>query len=187
MDGAFGVGGPGAAARRIARVCDSVAVSALIVLVAIGVVIGLLGIVVPVLPGLFLTWASVVVWAAVVRQTPAWVVAGVVTVLYAAGLVLQYLFPGRRMKASGVAWTTIAAGVVGGIIGFFVLPVLGAIAGFVAGILLVEFTKTRSLQSAWPLTVAALKAIGQSMLIELTTGLLIAGTWVGAVIAGVGR
>lgn len=149
------------------------------VLLAVCVVIGLLGIVIPVLPGLLLVWGAVLVWA-VVTQT--WWLAVLVSVLYAGGLALQYVLPGRRLRTGGVPTRSLAAGVLVAVVGFFVIPVMGAVAGFVLGVFLSELQRLGSTGAAWPSTVHALKAVGLSMLIELTAGLLISASWAAALI-----
>lgn len=142
------------------------------------VVVGLLGIVIPLLPGLILVWAGAFVWAASVHTTGAWVVLGLVSVMGAVGLVLKYLLPGRRLQTGGVGTLTMAAGVVLAIVGFFAIPVVGAVLGFVLGVYLAELARLRSPAAAWPATVSALKAVGLGMVVELSAGLLMAGTWV---------
>ncbi|MDO9498092.1 MAG: DUF456 family protein, partial [Nocardioides sp.] len=67
------------------------------------------------------------------------------------------------------------------IVGFFVVPVVGIVLGFVLGIYLAEHRRVGSAQ-AWPSTRHALKAVGLSILIELVAGALAAGTWVVGVI-----
>jgi uncharacterized protein YqgC (DUF456 family) len=139
--------------------------------------VGLIGIVVPVLPGVLLVWAAVLIWA-LDAQTPAgWVVLGIATTLALSGFVLRYLLPGRRMAASGVTMSSIVAGVALGVAGFFLIPVLGAFLGFPLGIYLAERVKRHTHAAAWSSTKHALKAIGLSMGIELMTGLAIATTW----------
>jgi len=55
--------------------------------------------------------------------------------------------------------------------------------GFVLGVYLVELARLRSPELAWPSTKHALRAAGWSVLIELATALLMAVTWLTAVIA----
>jgi hypothetical protein len=69
------------------------------------------------------------------------------------------------------------AGVVLGVVGFFVVPVVGVVLGFVLGVYLAERVRLGSHGAAWPSTVHALKAAGWSMLIELATALIMAATW----------
>lgn len=139
--------------------------------------VGLIGIIVPLLPGLLLVWAAVLIWASQAQTTTGWVVFGIATTLALSGFLLQYLLPGRRMAKAGVTASSTAAGVVLGVVGFFVIPVIGAFLGFALGIYLAERIKLGSHTTAWLSTTHALKAIGLSTGIELLTGLAIATTW----------
>jgi hypothetical protein len=103
---------------------------------------------------------------------------GVCAVLYLAGVALQYAVPGRRMRAAGVRRSTLVLAVQLAIVGFFVIPVVGAIVGFVGGIFLVELGHSRTKTAAWASTKSALKAVAMSMGIELVAGFAIAVTWV---------
>jgi uncharacterized protein YqgC (DUF456 family) len=153
-----------------------------LIVVALMIVVGLVGIVVPVLPGLLLVWAAVVVWALAERSAVAWTVLGVATVVFVVSQVVKYLIPGRRLKEAGVPTLSMLAGVVLGIVGFFVVPFVGVFLGFVLGIYAAELLRLRNHRMAWPSTVHALKAAGVSVLIELVAGLLIAAGWLGAVV-----
>ena len=70
-----------------------------------------------------------------------------------------------------------------GIIGMFVIPVVGFVVGFVLGIFLVEQGRSRDRAQAWTRTKHPLKAVLTSMGIELCAGVLIAITWVIGVLA----
>ena len=144
--------------------------------------VGLIGIAVPVLPGLLMVWAAVLLWASEVRTTAGWVVLGIATALALCGFLLQYLLPGRRMARAGVTTSSTLAGAVLAVVGFFAIPVVGAFLGFPLGIYLAERIKLGSHAGAWSSTTQALKAIGLGMGIELLTGLAISGSWVIAVI-----
>ncbi|MFI7587553.1 DUF456 domain-containing protein [Spongisporangium articulatum] len=151
-------------------------------LAAVMIAVGLVGVVVPLLPGLLLVWAGVLVWAVALGEPVGWSVLGVATVLVLIGSVVKYLVPGRRMQAAGVPGLTLFAGAALGVIGFFVVPIVGLPLGFVLGVYLAELGRVGSAQ-AWPSTVQALKAVGLSMLIEFVTGLLVTVAWIGGVLA----
>lgn len=151
----------------------------LTVICAIAIVAGLLGVVVPILPGLLLCWLGVLVWAIFADiGMGKWLVLGVVTLLTLIGIIAKYLLPGRNLKRSGVPNRSLLAGGVLGIVGFFVIPVVGLVIGFVLGIWLAELARLGSARLAWPSTWQALKATGLSMLIEFGAGLAIAAVWV---------
>jgi hypothetical protein len=149
-----------------------------IVLVALAIAIGLVGIVLPFLPGTLLIYAAIAVWAFMVRGTVAWVVLGVVTAVLGTSLLVKYLWPARRMRAADVSGRTLAAGAVAGVIGFFVIPVVGLIVGFVAGVYLAELAHRRDNRRAWASTVHAVKGVALSMGVELAGGLLATAAWV---------
>ena len=146
------------------------------------IAVGVVGVVVPVLPGLLLAWAGVLVWALARQDGTGWAVLGLATAMAAVGMVVKYALPGRRLREAGVPWTTMTLGFVLGIAGFFVLPVLGFVVGFVLGVLLAELARLGSGDLAWASTRRALAAVGWSMLIEFTTALLIAAIWLAAVV-----
>ncbi len=147
------------------------------IVVALMMVVGVVGIVVPVLPGLLLVVAGVVLWALEERSTTGWVVLGVVAGVYLAGLVLQWLVPGRRMKRAGVQTSTLLAGVVTAIVAAFVIPVVGLFVGFPLGIFLVSLARTRDHKEALRATGHALRAVGTNILIELVTAFTIIAVW----------
>jgi uncharacterized protein YqgC (DUF456 family) len=150
-------------------------------LVGLAVLVGLVGIVVPVLPGSILILGAVLVWAAASATAAGWVVFALVTTLLVVGGVVKYALPGRGLRTAGVPGRTLVAGGLLGIVGFFVVPVVGLVVGFVLGVYLSELQRVGP-DSAWPSTRAALKAAGLSLLIELGAGLMAAATWlVGAV------
>jgi uncharacterized protein YqgC (DUF456 family) len=153
------------------------------VLTGLVILVGLVGIVVPVLPGSMLIVASVLGWAVYTGSGTAWAVFAVVTTLVVTGQVVKYVVPGRGLRNSGVPGRTILVGGLLGIVGFFVVPVLGLVLGFLVGVYLAEVPRVGR-QRAWPSTVAAVKAVGVSLLVELVAGLSAAATWlVGAFIA----
>ncbi len=147
------------------------------------IIVGLVGIVVPILPGLLLVLGGVLLWALIEGGTVAWAIFGVSLLVAVAGYVLQYTLPGRRMRERGVNTSTLAIAVLCGIIGFFVVPIVGAIIGFVLGIFVVEVGRGRDRTLAWERTKHALVAVLHSIGIELVAGLVIVALYIGGLIA----
>jgi uncharacterized protein YqgC (DUF456 family) len=127
-------------------------------LVLLVMVAGLVGVVVPVLPGLVLIWAAGVGWAWVGGGAVRWAVAGVLTVL-------------------------LVAGAVGALVGFFVIPVVGVVVGGVGAVYLAERSRLGAHRSAWRSTRAVLIGVGIGLLVELATGVVMIGVWGAAAIA----
>ena len=145
-------------------------------LTGLAIAIGLVGIVVMVLPGSMLILAALLVWAILVGTPTGWAVFAVAATFVMAGQVVKYTVPGRRMKEVGVPNSTLLAGGVLGVVGFFVIPVVGLPLGFVAGVYAVEHQRVGP-REARGTTTHALKAVGLSIAIELAFGMLAAAAW----------
>lgn len=148
-----------------------------IVLVALVIAVGIVGIIVPLLPGILLVYAAIVVWAVIEHAVAAWVTLGVVTVLIGATTLIKYMWPMKRMRSADVGTMTLLAGAVLGIIGFFVIPIVGLVIGFVLGVYLAELANRHDQRVAWTSTKHALKGVALSVGVELTGALLATAAW----------
>jgi uncharacterized protein len=152
------------------------------VVVGLAIAAGIAGVVVPVVPGVLLVWGAIAVWALAVGSTTGWAVLAVATVLTGGAQVVKLLVPGRRLRDAGVPRRSIIAGLALGGVGFFVVPVVGFFLGFPLGVYLEERRRLAHHASAWDSTRHALRAIGLSILIELSAAVLAAGAWLAAVL-----
>ncbi|MDE1668866.1 DUF456 domain-containing protein [Nocardia gipuzkoensis] len=147
------------------------------------ILVGLVGVVVPILPGVILIFGAIAVWAFLTGGATAWTVFAVSTLLLVLSGVVKYTWPGRRMKDAGVSNRAVFLGAVLGVVGFFVIPVVGLFVGFVLGVYLSELQRLRVNRQAWQATVHALKGVGLSIMIELFGALLAVAVWVVGVFA----
>jgi uncharacterized protein len=153
------------------------------VIAGIVIAFGIVGVVIPVLPGLLLSWCGVLLWALLSDAGHLrWVVLGIATVVALAGAAVKWLMPGKRLKRVGVPNSALFAGGVLGLIGFFAIPVVGVVIGFVLGVYLVERVRLGP-GRAWPSTREAITAAGLAMLIEFTTSVAVAVVWVFGLLA----
>ncbi|GAA4873185.1 DUF456 domain-containing protein [Pseudonocardia benzenivorans] len=154
------------------------------VLAGVIIAVGLLGIVSLVLPGLVVVLAGVAVWAVPRGDALGWWVLGIAGLLVVAGTVAKYLLPGRALKEAGVPGRTLMLGAGLGVVGFFVIPVIGLFLGFVLGVWLAELVRLPDRRQAWTSARHALRAVGYSMLIELAAGLLATTAWIVGLVVG---
>ncbi|NEA32612.1 DUF456 domain-containing protein [Streptomyces sp. SID13031] len=152
------------------------------VLVGVVIFVGILGIVIPVLPGAILSLAAILVWALEEQSATGWIVLSAAVVLIGASQVVKYIVPERRLRESGVPRRSMFFGVVLGIVGFFVIPVVGMFVGFPLGVYLSERQRLGRHDQAWTSTKHALRATGLSILIELIGTALAAAVWLVAVL-----
>lgn len=151
-------------------------------LVALVIAVGLVGIVVPLLPGMLLVYGAILVWAAVEHTVASWVTLGIVTVVVGATTAVKYLWPVRRMRRAEVPTSALLAGAALGIVGFFVIPVFGLVIGFILGVYLAELLRRQDLRRAWASTVHAVKGAALSMGVEFAGALSAAVIWLVAVL-----
>ncbi|GAA1896450.1 DUF456 domain-containing protein [Streptomyces durmitorensis] len=155
-----------------------------LLLVAVVLLLGIGGVLVPGVPGPWLVWAAVLWWALQDPEPVAWwvLVGASVVLLVAQGI--RWLLPPRRFRESGATRRTAVYAGAGALVGFCVVPVIGSIPGFIGGIYLGERLRLGRHGEAVTATRTAMRAGGWSVLTELFACLLIAGAWLGAVIWG---
>ncbi|MFJ6013871.1 DUF456 domain-containing protein [Streptomyces sp. NPDC092952] len=155
-------------------------------LVAVGLVmlLGLLGVLVPGVPGQAIVWAAVLWWALTDTSPLAWGVLIGATAVLLLDQALKPLLPPRRPRETGAPRRTPMLGGIAAILGFFVVPVVGAVIGYVGAIYGAERLRLGSRGAGWASVRSVMRATGYSVLVELFACLLVAGGWLGAVIWG---
>lgn len=149
--------------------------------------VGLVGVVLPVIPGSLIIALAVLVWAVDAEAGAAWAVLAVVLVLLAAGWASTYVVTGRRVHRAGVPTSSLVVAGLAGIVGFFVLPVVGLFVFFPLGLYAMEYHRLRDRTAARASAWVAIRATALGMLIELALASSAAAAWLIAVLVGVGR
>ncbi|GEE00285.1 hypothetical protein nbrc107696_07310 [Gordonia spumicola] len=140
------------------------------------IVVGLFGIVVPMLPGTTLVAAGILIWA-IVTGGGAWWVFAVALAAMLIAWVVKYVVGGRSLAKSDVSrWSLVVGGAIG-IVGFFVVPVIGLPLGFVLGTVVAEGLRLGDWRAGWTGGIAASKSVGLLILIELAGALVAVGVW----------
>ncbi|MEU1271427.1 DUF456 domain-containing protein [Streptomyces sp. NPDC005799] len=155
-----------------------------LLLVGLVLLLGLCGVLVPGVPGSWLVWAAILWWALKDPRPVAWwvLVGATGALLLCQGV--RWALPPRRLRASGATPRMAVYAGTGALLGFILLPVLGAIPGFMAGVYLAERLRLGRHGEAMAALRRAMRSGGFSVLTELFTCLLIMGAWLGAVIGG---
>jgi uncharacterized protein len=150
-----------------------------VVLIGMVMALGLFGTLLPLLPGLPIVWAAALVYGLVEGFDGEGAIAfTLISLLAIAGIVAGLVLPHRRVASKGAPASTVAAGVLLGIIGFFVIPVVGLVVGAVGGVLLAERSRTGDWAAAWTTTKDLLVGFGIGVAVEFAAGLAMVGCWV---------
>ncbi|MET9890169.1 DUF456 domain-containing protein [Streptomyces sp. NPDC006465] len=155
-----------------------------LLLVGVVILLGLAGVLVPGLPGSWLVWAAVLWWALSDPQALSWAVLVGATAVLLLAQAIRWMLPPRRRRESGATPRMAVYAGIGAALGFFLVPVIGAVPGFIGGIYLGERLRLGGHGEAKASVRTAMRAGGWSVLTELLACLLIMGAWLGAVIWG---
>ncbi|MYV39922.1 DUF456 family protein [Streptomyces sp. SID1328] len=155
-----------------------------LLLVGLVIALGLCGVLVPGVPGSWLVWAGVLWWALMNPSGPAWALLVGATVVLLLAQVVRWTLPPRRLRASGATPRMAVYAGVGALAGFVLLPVVGALPGFMGGIYLGERLRLGRHGEAMAALRTAMRSGGSSVFTELFACLLIAAAWLGSVLWG---
>lgn len=153
-----------------------------LLLMGLVVVFGLLGAVLPGVPGPAVVWAAVFWWASAEDSSRGWWVLVSATAILLLNQAVQWLLPvrNRRVLRFRRRQLLVAGGT--GTAGFFLLPVVGVVPGFLAGLYGWERRRLGSHGAALSSTGAIMRAVGRNILVELTACLLVTALWLTALI-----
>jgi uncharacterized protein len=155
-----------------------------LLMVGLVMLLGLFGVLVPGVPGRWLIWAAILWWSMNVKSGPAWALLVASTVVLLIDQVVVWQLPPRRPRGVGVTRRMVVWAGAGALIGFILVPVVGAVPGFIGGIYASERQRLGGHGPAVASTRAVMRAVGTSVLVELFACLLVVGAWLGVVISG---
>lgn len=149
------------------------------VLTALAMVVGLFGTLVPILPGLMLIWGLTVLYGFLIGEFGTIGIAIVIfqTVIVIVSVAKGFVVPKKASDAYGTSGAAQIAALIGAIIGFFAIPVVGLPVGALAGVLAVEYTKHKTFAAAWQATKGVLVGFGINGLIDFVLGWVMIGAW----------
>lgn len=148
------------------------------VITGVLLVIGALGTIFPILPGSILVIIGLLIWAIVIGGPVGWTVFGIGLLLSASGMAASALLTGKRLKQREIPNRSILTGAVVGVVGAFVIPVVGLFLGFVLGLYASEWYRLRDPKQAWDASVVAMKSVGLGMLIEFACAGTAIAVWI---------
>ena len=151
-----------------------------VTLAGIAMSIGLVGTVVPIVPGLALVWAGALGYGlAEGFGADGSVLFTAITVVALLGEVAGLVLPHRAAGGAGASRTSMLLGAAVAVAGFFIVPVVGLPLGGALGIYLGEHLRTRDAGTAWRATVATLKGFGLAAIAQFAAGVTMVLLWLG--------
>jgi uncharacterized protein YqgC (DUF456 family) len=148
-------------------------------------IIGWLGILIPIIPGIFVIWIGLGLYAwqtnFEVIGIPLFVVLSLMIVFAASTDLWLPLFGAKK---SGAAKRALLYGRIGASVGSFIVPIIGTIIGLALGMLLGEYHKRRDWDTAVKVSWGGVKGWGIATAIQLVSGTLVIIIFIWQVVMG---
>lgn len=144
--------------------------------------IGLVGIIIPVLPGIVLVWLAVLVYAVIEGfEAVGWITFTVITLITLIAGTADIWLSFLGAKSTGASRRSLLLGAIGGILGFLflgaVIPIIGSlfggVIGYALGILLGQYHKYRDWRLAARASLGGMAGWGLATAIQLGAALII--------------
>jgi uncharacterized protein len=148
----------------------------------LALIVGLLGLIVPVFPGLVVMWLGTLVYAIIQGAAGhmtgwKWFLFFVITILMITGSIVDNIIIARKMRDKYIPWSSIlwafAAGVV---VSLFFTPLIGLVAAPV-GLFLAESSRLKNRDAAVESTKAYMIGWGWAFGVRFLIGLAMIGFW----------
>jgi uncharacterized protein YqgC (DUF456 family) len=142
------------------------------------IVIGVVGTIVPLLPGLALVWVAALAWGFLTSFGTAGVVAMMtITLLFAAGIYLGLRIPQKSAAAQGLSIRGTIFGVALAIGVGIVIPVIGIPLGFVLGVWILRIAETGNARAAFDSALATTAALVRASAAQFGIGVAMGTVW----------
>jgi hypothetical protein len=149
-------------------------------LVQLFLLVGLVGLVVPVFPGLLVMWLAGLGYGIAKGFDAVGVVIFILISLLAfAGSLVDNLMMGVGARRGGASWVTILVALTAGILGTIIFPPIGGIIAAPLAVLGLEYLRLRDWKQAWQALRGLATGWGLSFVVRFAIGLLIMGLWWG--------
>lgn len=149
------------------------------------ILLGLIGTIVPVVPGTLLVWITIVVFAIVTgMEAVGWGTLVVVTIIALVTGTADLWLPLLGAKKTGAGGWSMVLGAVGGIIGTVMLPLIGTVIGYGVGILLGEVLRHRDLRLGLKASVGGMAGWGVATAVQFGGAALMSVIFLWQALAG---
>jgi uncharacterized protein len=140
--------------------------------------VGLFGLAVPIFPGITVIWLAALGYGVITSfSTLGWVLFVVITILLIVGVTIDNVLMGAKARKEGAAWSSLALGMLAGILGTIFFPPVGGIIAAPLVVLLLEYLRQHDFNKA----LASLRGLaigwGAAFVVRFLIGLAMIGIW----------
>lgn len=140
--------------------------------------VGLIGLIVPVFPGLVVMWLAALIYGLVSGfGTLGTILFIFITLLMLVGSVVDNLLMGAGARKGGASWGTILLGYAAGLLGTIFIPPFGGLIAAPLVVLLLQYRQTEDWKQAWTTVKELVIGWGLSFFARLGIGFLLMLFW----------
>jgi uncharacterized protein YqgC (DUF456 family) len=140
--------------------------------------LGILGLVIPVFPGLVVMWLAALGYGIVAGFGILGVVTfAVLTLLMLVGSLIDNLLLAGGARQGGASWLTIAVALLAGVIGTLLFPPIGGIIAAPLAVFLLEYSRVRDWKKAWQALLGLATGWGLAYVVRLGAGVMMLLLW----------
>lgn len=140
--------------------------------------VGLIGLAVPIFPGLLVMWLAALGYGIVTRfETVGIIIFIFLTILMLVGSTVDNLIMGAGARKGGAAWLSIGVALAAGVIFTFIFPPIGGIIAAPVAVLLLEYYRLRDWQKAWQALKGLATGWGLAYFVRFGIGIVMMVLW----------
>jgi uncharacterized protein YqgC (DUF456 family) len=144
--------------------------------------VGLLGLAIPIFPGIAIIWLSSLVYAIIQAaagrmDTWDWVIFGLITLLMVVGSFIDNIIYAKKLRETGTTWLSIGISTFAGLVSSLFLTPIAALLITPLALFLAEYARLRNARLALKSTRAWLSGYGWTLLALIGIGSLMIVLW----------
>ena len=149
-----------------------------LILTQIIMLVGLIGLVIPVFPGVTVMWLAALGYGVVTGFSALGIFLFVlITLLFITGTLADNFFMGAGARKGGASWITIGVALIAGVVGTIILPPFGGLIAAPLAVFMLEYVRLRDLRQSWLALRGLAAGWGLSFIARFGIGLLMMVLW----------
>jgi uncharacterized protein YqgC (DUF456 family) len=149
------------------------------VVILLTMIMGLVGLIIPIFPGLVIIWLGGLAYGIITGfEFPAWLIFLFITLIMIAGSLLDNFIMGKQAYKQGASWLSIVLALLFGIVGTFIVPIIGGFIGAVLALFIAEWIRRKNWRGALTATSGLAIGCGWAVIARIGLGIVMIILWV---------
>ena len=152
--------------------------SILNIVILLTMLVGLLGLIIPIFPGLVIIWIGSLAYGLITGfEFPAWLMFSILTVIMIVGSLLDNFVMGKQAHKQGASWLSIVLAILFGIVGTFIIPIIGGFLGAILALFVAEWIHRKNWRDAINATTSLAIGCGWAVVLRFVLGVVMIALW----------